>query len=428
MAHTMFCIRRFVAVVAALGVCFLLSASVPRAQAQTPPAAQSGAPGAVAKSVGTVKNVSVDSVTLTTDSGSDVNVLFPQAATMVRTAPGHKDLQGATPVQLQEVKAGDRMLVRGKLADDGHSIVAASAIVMKKEDIAEKQEREQEDWRQRGMNGVVKAVDSASAVITVSTGSLAAKSVAVHVAKDTVLRRYSPDSVKFDDAKPGSLDQIQPGDQLRARGNRSADGSDFTAEEIVSGAFRNIAGTVASTDASNHSVTVTDLLSKKAVTVRVTADSQLRKLPPLMAQMIAARLKGPAPGGGPAAAGPGARSPTNAGAAESNGARPGWNGPGASGSGSGGPGAGRPGGGSRSGGQGDFQQMLARMPEVALSDLQKGDAVVIVTTEGGPTSDPTAITLLTGVEPILSASPNDNRAAMALSPWSFGAPTGDVGP
>ena len=217
MAHTMFCIRRLVAVVAAWGVWFLLCALPPRAQAQTPPAAPSSAPGAAAKSLGTVKNVSGDSVTLTTDSGSDVNVLIPQAATMVRTAPGHKDLQGATPVQLQEVRAGDRMLVRGKLADDGHSIVAASAIVMKREDIAEKQEREQEDWRQRGMNGVVKAVDPASAVITVSTGSLAAKSVAVHVAKDTVLRRYSPDSVKFDDAKPGSLAQIQPGDQLRAR-------------------------------------------------------------------------------------------------------------------------------------------------------------------------------------------------------------------
>jgi hypothetical protein len=330
------------------------------------------------------------------------------------------------------VKAGDRMLVRGKLADDGHSIVAASAIVMKKEDIAEKQEREQENWRQRGMNGVVKAVDPASGIITVSTGSLAAKAIAVHVSKDTILRRYSPDSVKFDDAKPGSLDQVQPGDQLRARGNRSADGSDFTAEEIVSGAFRNIAGTVASTDASNHSVTVTDLLSKKPVTVRITPDSQLRKLPPMMAQMIAARLKGAAPGGASAAAGSGGASPTNAGETESNGARPGWNRPGSGGSGSAGSasgqGAGRPGGGSRSGGQGDFQQMLSHMPEVALSDLQKGDAVVIVTTEGGATSDPTAITLLTGVEPILSASPNDNRAAMALSPWSFGAPSGDTGP
>jgi len=428
----MVCIRRFIAVVASLGVSFAMCASAPRAQAQTPPAAPSGAPGAAAKSLGTVKTVTVDSVTLTTDSGSDVNVLFPQAATMVRTAPGHKDLQGATAVQLQEVKAGDRMLVRGKLADDGHSIVAASAIVMKKEDIAEKQEREQENWRQRGMNGVVKAVDPASGIITVSTGSLAAKAIAVHVSKDTILRRYSPDSVKFDDAKPGSLDQVQPGDQLRARGNRSADGSDFTAEEIVSGAFRNIAGTVASTDASNHSVTVTDLLSKKPVTVRITPDSQLRKLPPMMAQMIAARLKGAAPGGASAAAGSGGASPTNAGETESNGARPGWNRPGSGGSGSAGSasgqGAGRPGGGSRSGGQGDFQQMLSHMPEVALSDLQKGDAVVIVTTEGGATSDPTAITLLTGVEPILSASPNDNRAAMALSPWSFGAPSGDTGP
>ena len=43
-----------------------------------------------------------------------------------------------------------------------------------------------EDWRQRGMNGVVKAVDPASGIITVSTGSLAAKAIAVHVSKDTL--------------------------------------------------------------------------------------------------------------------------------------------------------------------------------------------------------------------------------------------------
>ena len=436
MAHTGLGIPRFIAVVAGVGLGFAMCGLAPRAPAQTPPAGQSVAPAAAAKSLGTVKTVSVDSVTLTTDNGSDVHVLFPPAVTMVRTAPGHKDLQGATPVQLQEVKAGDRMLVRGKLADDGHSIVAQSAIVMKKEDIAEKQQREQEDWRERGMNGLVTAVDPASGIITVKTGSLAAKDIAVHVSKDTIFRRYSPDSVKFDDAKPGSLDQIQTGDQLRARGNRGAEGADFTAEEIVSGAFRNLVGTVASTDASNHSVTVNDLLSQKPVTVRVTPDSQLRNIPPLMAQMLAARWKGAAPGSAPATAGPGTASPANAGGPGSNGgARPGWNGPGSGESGSGAsgasassPGAGRPGGGSRSSGQGDFQQLLSRMPRVAFSDLRKGDAVVVLTTEGGAASDPTAITLVTGVEPILSATPNDNRAAMALSPWSFGAPSGDAGP
>jgi hypothetical protein len=392
-------------------------------QAQTQPteqSAQSASPGSAARSVGTVKAVAGNSITLTTDAGSDVNILLQPPAVMVRTAPGHKDLQGATPLQLQDIKAGDRMLVRGKLSDDGKSIVAASAIVMKREDIVQKQEQQQEDWRKRGINGVVKSVDPATGIIAVTTGSAAAKTISVHVSKDTILRRYAPDSVRFDDAKLGTIGQIKPGDQLRARGDRSADGTEFTAEEIVSGSFRNVAGTVVSTDASNNTVTVTDLLSKKPLTVKVGPDSQLRKLPAMIAQGIALRLKGGAPsgstGGSPGTAGPGGgSSPASPVGPPSNAA---------------GPGAGMPGGEgrTRAGGQADFQEMLSRMPAVELSDLKKGDAVMIVTTEGSATSDPTAITLLTGVEPILSASPSDNRAAMTLSPWSLEAPGGEAGP
>ena len=60
------------------------------------------------------------------------------------------------------------------------------------------------------------------------------------------------------------------------------------------------------------------------------------------------------------------------------------------------------------------------MPTVSIGDLKKDEAVMVVATEGSANSEPTAITLLTGVEPILSASPNDNRATMLLSPWSLG--------
>ena len=65
--------------------------------------------------------------------------------------------------------------------------------------------------------------------------------------------------------KRSTLQEIQPGDQLRARGDRSADGSELTAEEIVTGAFRNVAGLVNSVDASAGTITVQDLLSKKPV-------------------------------------------------------------------------------------------------------------------------------------------------------------------
>ncbi len=64
---------------------------------------------------------------------------------------------------------------------------------------------------------------------------------------------------------------------------------------------------------------------------------------------------------------------------------------------------------------GDPMQMLARLPQVPLSELQKGDALMIVTTQGNGTTV-SALTLLAGVEPILTA-PN---AQSILSPWNLG--------
>ena len=90
--------------------------------------------------------------------------------------------------------------------------------------------------------------------------------------------------MEFDDAKPSSLAEIKAGDQLRARGARNADGTEFTAEEIVSGAFRNIAGTISNVDAATNALTVMDLATKKPVVVKISAQSQLLKLPPQMAQ------------------------------------------------------------------------------------------------------------------------------------------------
>ena len=225
--------------------------------------------------------------------------------------------------------------------------------------------------------------------------------------RDDLARRYAADSVKFDDAKASTLDQIKVGDQLRARGTRGADGSDVTAEEIVTGAFRNIAGTISSIDAAANTIGVADLITKKPVVVKITPESQLRKLPPQMAQLMAVRLKGGAAGG-----------------AGQAGAQVG-SGPGASSTPDGRSGAG--GGRGPGGGGADLQQMLSRVPPATLTDLQKGDAVMIVSTEGTGAGVVTAITLVGGVEPILQASPNGGSPGMILPPWSLDAPGGDAG-
>jgi hypothetical protein len=308
-----------------------------------------------------------------------------------------------TVLSLPDLQVGDRMLVRGRPAADGKSVVASSAIVMKGTDVTARQQQELEDWQKRGVGGLVSAVDTAGGTISLATMAMGGqKTVVVKVSKNTIVRRYAPDSVRFDDAKPGPLDEIKPGDQLRARGTRAPDGTEIAAEEIVSGAFRNVAGTVRTIDIASGAIQVMDLATKKPVTVKITPDSQLKNLPPMIAQRIAIRLKGGAPEVRPGAPLPGAR----AGAGMSGG---------------------QPGGG-RSEGAPDLQQILSRMPVVKLADLQKGEAVMMVATQGSANSEPTAITLLTGVEPILTASPGGNGAAMLLAPWSLSMPSGEAGP
>jgi hypothetical protein len=416
------------------GVCLLSGTGESRVFA----AAQQTA--ATSKAVGTIKSISGNNIVLAAEGGTDTNVVVQNGARLLQIEPGETDLKKATPLQLSELQTGDRILVRGGAGPDGKSIVAVSVIAMKKADLAAKHAHDQAEWQRHGIGGLVSAVDPAAGTITVSTSALGAnKSVLVHVSKTTVLRRYAPGSVKFDDAQPAPIDQIQKGDQLRARGQRSADGGELTAEEVVSGSFRNISGIINSVDAGANTITVEDLVTKKPVVVKIAETSQLRTLPPPMAQRIAARLKGNgaqgAPGQGPNGAGapagaaagdagntenPAVRAPAGGSALEQKSGDTGGQGPG-----QGGPGGTR--GGAGAGGQGgDLQQAISRMPASKLSDLQKGAAVMIVATSDntGAAGGVVAITLLSGVEPILQASPTGQSI---LTPWSMsGAPGGDA--
>ena len=397
---------------ASVGV--LLFVFVSSAFTQTPPT----------KALGTVKSVSGNAIVLTPDTGAEVSITIADNARILRTQPGQTDLKSATPISASDLQVGDRLLARGQGGDNG-ALIASTIIVISKSDIAQKQQQERDEWR-KGVGGIVKSIDPAAGTIVLSNSLLASgKPITVHVSPQTQLMRYAPDSVKFDDAKPGTIDQINPGDQLRARGAKSADGTEFTAQAIVSGSFREIAGTVISTDAGTNSVSLTDLATKKPVTIKVGPETQLHKLPPTVAQMIAFRLKGGAPGqqggtgpGQSSAGGNGTQGRAGTGNWSGRG-QGNWNGQ----QGGQNPvGSGGPGGGWRNGGNGppDFQQMLSRMPTVSISDLNKGDAVMLVATEGSASGQPVAITMLTGVEPILSAAPAGTNAFMLISPWNLG--------
>src|SRR5580658_2659190 len=202
----------------------LMLADPSQVRAQNNPGDTSGG-AQVVKAVGTIKTIQADSITVTAESGGEVTAKLGASTKILRVPPGEKDLKNATTLQAQDLQPGDRVLVRGPASADGHSIAALAVIVMKQADVAAKQQHDRDVWQKRGVGGLVTKVDEASGSITISSGGIGtSRSIAVHIGKDTTLRRYAPGSVNFDDAKPAPIDQIKPGDQLRALGNRTPDG------------------------------------------------------------------------------------------------------------------------------------------------------------------------------------------------------------
>jgi len=379
--------------------------------------------------LGVVTQLRPGSFTLHTDAGPELLVQLPEAVTVVRVPPGAKDLKAATKIAVSDIGIGDRVLVRGRVSDDQKSVLATAVIVMTQAELSKAQEAERAEWRQRGTGGLVKAVNPQTKEITISVANTPptpgnpTRPVTVSLAPNATLLRYAPDSVKFTDAKPSTVDEIKVGDQVRALGTKSEDGSRYVAERLVSGTFRNLGATVISVDAAGGAVTVKDLASGKPVVVRTNADSKLHRLPPFIAQMIAAFNSGNPPSGQMAA-----RQGTGGpGGGPAGGAMPGRPGGGSPAGAGGGPASGPGGGPGRGlgGGPRDFQQMLERTPPLTLGELKPGEALIVVSTQGAKPSEVTAIIMLAGVEAILSARPKGSTEVV-LGPWnmSMGGETG----
>ena len=349
---------------------------------------------------GTVTAINGSTLTVKTDADGVYQVEVAADAAILRIAPGAKDLGSAEKISFSDLAVGDRTLVKPDPNATGTTIQALRVVAIKQTDLALKQQKDREDWQRRGVGGLVKSVDSASGVIMLTSGAgVLAKTVTVHTAKATMLKRYAPASVRYDEAQPAPIDAIHAGDQLRARGEKNTDGSEITAEEVVSGSFRNIAGTITSLDTAGATLVVKDLATKKQVTIHITAEAQMRRLPEMMARMLAMRLKGTTNG---------AQGGLGGNASAANGAAGGQHGGGQWGGQNGG-----------QGGAPDPQQMLSRAPAIQLGDLQKGEAVMLVATDG--TSEVSAITLLAGVEPLLEAPAASQNL---LANWSMNGGAG----
>jgi hypothetical protein len=382
-----------------------LVASAGLASGQTP------APQPANNVLGDVLTVDAASkqIYLKTDAGAVVVVTVSDATRIMKNPPGETKLDKATPMQLSEIAAGDRVLALGRPSADGKTLTGPRVVVVNtKADISAKQEAERAEWRRRGIVGVVSAVNPQTKEITVQTrGPQGPQPVVIAAGGANVkLTRYAPDSIKFSDRKPSTFEEVKVGDQLRAKGDKSEDGTHFTPEEIVTGSFRTSLGTVTAVDTAKSEVTIKDAQTNQPLTVVVRPDSVLKQVPADMLTMMMGGGTGGA-GGGPGGGGPGAGGAGAGGAG--GGERRVVVTPGGQGGGQGGAqpaagqGAGQGQGPRRVVGGGDFmQRMLDSLPPITLAELKPGTMVVVSSTVGADPTRVTAIQLVSNIEPIVA--------------------------
>jgi hypothetical protein len=312
--------------------------------------------------VGMVKSVNAEAnlLMVTSDQGSGVEVTTSAAIPILHMAPGVTDPAKAPRMAVSEIMPGDRLIVYYRGAPDQKSVQATSLVVRTKADLLEIAKAELEDWRKRGTVGLVIAIDAGAKTIALRAGS---GSATVTPSDKTLYYRYSLDSARPQDARRSSFDEIKAGDQVHLLGNRSEDGTRISAEVIYAGTFRQLAVTVVSIDAAGSEIKVKDLSTKKALVLKVNGESIMKKLDSQTASTLARQY---------------------------------------------GSGRGQRGGGTPAGGRAgeDLKQILDRLPAMTLPDLKAGDALMVSTTMGSDPGRVSLVTLLAGVEPLLTAAPN----------------------
>lgn len=382
------------------------------AQTQQAPAAKQQVVGEI-----TAVDATAHTVTVRTDAGATVTLSTTEQTTYTRMPPGVTDLKQGARVTFAEVRVGDRLLAPGVPAAGG---TAARLILMAR--AAGGPGGGQNAGRR--LNGRVVSVDASKRLIVVQTrgGREGQESVTVDASGAARVLRYAPDSMRPADAVAGSLADVRAGENIRATGERSADGASFKAEEVLTGSFARLVGTVASADAQSGELVVkTD--DGGSVKLSFGARSSMRRITPEFEQALAKqraeaeqrreqrRAERQQQGGqvaqGGQAQGEGGRNRRGEGQGR-------------------GEGGGQRRGGFGGQGGGGNQQMFDSLPAVTLAELKKGDTVVVTVTPGADASRATVVSLVTGPAETIRAMQQFQRGGDGpRGPNSPGLP-GDV--
>jgi hypothetical protein len=341
-----------------------------------------------ARFIGTIAAISVESGTAEVKSAAGEAIMIRLTAGTIfqRVGPGEKNLKNAQAISAGDISPGDRVLVNLEPGTND----AARLVVMPAAEITKRNEADSESWTTRGVGGVVTA--KVGNVLTLRSRPGQTVPVEVTVGAETKFRKYAPDSVKFADAQTSSLQDVQVGDQLRARGDKSADGLKVTATEVVFGSFVTKAGKITAVDVDANALTITELNTGKTLRILIAPGSQVKAMPHFGAMMGGQ----PPPAGGMPSGKP-------------------------------------PGGGPPGGGAPDPARMIEMMPAATLASLKPGQSVVVSSTRGAKEDEFTAIVLLGNAEMLIrmasmgaSASANGGQRQNAGNAMQSGAMNGGM--
>jgi hypothetical protein len=324
---------------------------------------------------------------------AQLNVELSPKTEFKRVSAERPSLASAVPAALSDIVVGDKVVISGVFGEDKSKLPARTVYLMSKSDIAQKAQKDAEKWA-RGISGKVASVNPQTNQISVEQRSMMGSTTIVVSPKEgAAFKRYAPNSVKYSEAVSSSFGDIKAGDMIRAAGDKGADGLSLSADEVITGAFQTVAGTVKAIDAAKNEVVITNLQTKKDVTVALATASVMKKFPEEFAQRMVQFQ-----GGGAAAGGAGPRPGGTPGAGQQQiRVAPG----GQAGAQPGGqvrmfPGGARPGGG--------IDEMLERFPSITAADLKVGDMIAVSSTKDGVLDRINAIKLLAGVEPFIRAA------------------------
>lgn len=359
-----------------LAISLLLAASSNSFGQSTDTATQSRAVGVV-----TAVDAAAGRITVKSDAGEVIILNTNATSSLLRLPPGETSAQKAAKIAIADIAVGDRLFARGALTADQKSIDAKQVVVTGGAVAAstgQDEQRQREEFRQRGLMGRITALNADKKEITVqSRGREGTGPITVSASDATRFFRYAPDSMDIKNASRVSFSELRVGDQLRALGNRSTDGTQFAAEEIIAGSMARTVGQVVAVNPAKNEITIKNNQGQN-ITVAIGSRSSLRRVTPEAAASLEAtrpaRPAGDRQRRGGQAGQEGAPRERRDGVAR---------------------GAGGGGEGNRRGGRG-FQEMLQSLPAITVSDLKKGDTVFVSGSEGVDPSHVTAIMLVTG--------------------------------